>query len=330
MNLEHLYLVGPSLISIKLAKLKTFDCSFYNLNQSAQGGSKLLDCPKLQALAIDWEEADAPVLNCPKLRYLKYVHYSPWISRLDSLEVLNLGKLKNSEDILSNHPNLHTLNVFNVQKAELQKLVRSKRELRRGHLKVFVRSLPVDGELLEAFDEVFPKKLFRKRILNYFTAKSVELYPKHEQEFRNDFFVFKEYWGISIDKVSFASFKLLTDRTPIFKKIRCTQTLRVQGSSFGQHELTDLIKQMPNVRELNCLDVDLSQTFFDQLPSILEYLQILHIRNNSKDLSDFSFILKFRELKYFIPNKKCCSTKNWQILKESQKRNALDFGYKKV
>ena len=72
--------MGTSLLSIKLDKLKTFDCSYFNENENAREGSKLLDCPELLALSIDWKETEAPVLNCPKLRYLKYVHYSRWVS----------------------------------------------------------------------------------------------------------------------------------------------------------------------------------------------------------------------------------------------------------
>ena len=256
------------------------------------------------------------------------MHYSSWVSRLDSLEVLNLRELKNSDNVLSNHPNLHTLNVFKVEKSELQELIRRKRELRRGRLKVFVRSLPIDGEVLKAFDEVFHKGWLH---LGYFTAKGVEFYVKHEQEFRDDFYVFSEYYynAIFINKETFTNLKLLTDRTPIFRKIRRAHVVDIKArDSFSQDELLNLLKQMPNVIELKCLDVALDQTFFNQLPTFLKHLEELRANNNSISLSDYSFLLRFPKLWYFFPGEKYCSDENLQILTEFEKREVLDFDIK--
>ena len=328
MNLEHLYLVGTSLPSIKLAKLKTFDCSYCNIRGDAQEGQKVLDCPELQALAIDWEEIEAPVLKCPKLRYLKYTHYSPWINRLDSLEVLNLREFRmNSGNILTNHPNLHTLNVFNAEKAVLEELVRSKREIRRNNLKIFLSSLPVDGELLKAFDEIF-----NKASLGYYTAKGVELYTKHEQEFRDDFFLFDEKRDIVINKETIANLKLLTDRTAIFKKIRRVYGLRIENGWSSQEELIDLMRKMPNVQCLSCNGVALDQALFDQLPTTLEFLYELYIYR-SMYISDLSFLLKFRELYGFYSYAPSLLPYDRNINKisgEFKKKKALDFDPKLV
>ena len=317
-NLEHIYLAVTSLPSIKSKKLKTCDCS----SSGSRRLGNLLDCPELQALAIDWEEADKLVLKCPKLRYLKCVSYGLWISKLDSLEVLNLQELENSEDVLSNHPKLHTLNVFRVEKAVLEELVRSARELRRGHLKLFVRSLPVDRELLEAFDEVFDKK----RDLDYFTAKGVELYAKHEQQFKDDFFVFDRLQGIRISKETVVNLKLLIDRTSIFRKIFRAHTLKVSGRSLSQEELIDLIKQMPNARWLTSYG-DVPQAFFDQLPTILPFLNgLIFCPYGSKVLNDLSFLLKFQELRYVSVWEYKESEENKRILKEFRATKAFRRG----
>ena len=93
--------------------------------------------------------------------------------------MLNLEELRtSSEVILRNHPKLHALNVFRAEKAVLEEVIRRKRELGRGHLKVFAKSLPVDGEVLEAFDQIFDKWGVH---LGHFTVKGVEFYSKHEQ-----------------------------------------------------------------------------------------------------------------------------------------------------
>ena len=304
--------------------MKTFDCSYFNENGDAEEGSKVLDCPELLALAIDWREKNAPVLNCPKLSYLKYVQYSHWVSRLDSLEVLNLKKLTNSSGILSNHPKLHTLNVFSVKKAVLKELVRRKAELGRSHLKIFVRSLPVNDEMLKVFDQIFHKE----KHLGYFTVKGVEFYSKHEQEFRDDFFVFDEYEDIVIDKESFANLKLLTDQTSIFRKIYRAHSLYISDrDSFSQDQLIDLMRKMPNVHFLTCYRVpSLDQAFFDQLPSILEFLSTFYIEDASVDWEDLSFILRFRELVDFLAHEHKHSDEDWRIETALQKKNGLDFG----
>lgn len=238
-SLEHLYLVGAPLFSIKLQKLRT--CSLSRGNKHfISVDRKVLDCPELQALAINGEVTEALVLNCPKLRYLKYVHYSRWIGQLDSLEVLNLKELKtNSREILGNHPKLHTLNVFTVKKPDLNEIVRGARDLRRVHLKIFVKSLPVKAELLEAFDEIFDK--------NHFTMKAVEFYVRHEQAFREDFFVFDDKYTIHITNETLINLKI--ERTSIFRKIR-----REKSLCFGEidlcakkNELVELVKKLPNV-----------------------------------------------------------------------------------
>ena len=299
MKLEHLYLMGISLISIKLAKLKTYECSCTSISH---GSKTVLRCPELLSLAIDKKVSeimsDVLVLTCPKLRYLKSVHYSPWMSRLNSLEVLNLRKFGiNPGDILRNHPKLHTLNVFTVEKSEIEELVQSRRKLRRDQLKMFVKSLPVDRELLKAFNEVFDDPIYW-HWLGYFTAKGVELYTKHKKEFREDFFVFNEYQSIDITRQSIANLKLLTDRTPIFKKIRYGHALGVWNRGLlSQNELIELIKQMPNAQMLTCCDDSLDQTFFDQLPSVLEFLYCLCIPSRPENLKDFSFVHRFRELR---------------------------------
>ena len=334
MSLEHLYLVGTSLISVKLAKLKTYDCSNWSVTRNGddQDLGKVLDCPELEALAIDCKEDEVPVLKCPKLRYLKCVQYGPWVSRLDSLEVLNLRELgTSSRGILSNHPKLHTLNVFCAEKTALEELVRSGQKLKREHLKIFVRSLPLDGELLEAFDEVFDKPKFWP-CLGYFTAKGVELYAKHEQEFRDDFYAFNEYSAIGINKETFTNLKLLTDRTPIFKKIRRSHELWVKGlNSFSQDQLIELMKQMPNANWLTCDEVSLNQTFFDQLPTLLPHLYVLHIQNCSQVLNDLSFILRFPELWDFLGASNYeDSEENVRIRIAFGKKMAPDFGFKNV
>ena len=247
-NLEHLYLVGVRLFSIKLHKLRTFNCSFPCENRGYYFTStdrKVLDCPELESLAIDQEAIEALVLNCPKLRYLKYVRYSR-IDKLDNLEVLNLKELKTtSEQILGNHPKLHTLNVHTVKKPELNEIVRRARELRRVHLKIFVKSLPVDAELLEAFDEIFGENFAE----NHYTTKAVEFYARHEPAFREDFFVFGDSHSIYIASETFANLKLMIERTSIFRKIRREQRLRFGDLDldFSENELVELVKKLPSV-----------------------------------------------------------------------------------
>ena len=263
-----------------------------------------MDCQELQALAIDWALRVAPILNCPKLRYLKYPQYKSWISRLDSLEVLNLWELENSEGILSNHPKLHTFNVaFKVKKSVLEELVRSGRKLKRDQLKIFFRSLPVDREILDVVDQIFDfKGMIRERnALSCFTEKGVELYVKHEHEFRDDFFVFNEYQGVLIHKETFANLKLLTDQTAIFRKIRHAYTLHVEDlGPFNQQDLVSLMKEIPNANDFYVLDVPLDQAFFNQLPTILKHLNFLTIFR--ADTRDYSFLLRFRELVHFSTN----------------------------
>ena len=327
MNLEHLYLMSTSLISIKLAKLKTYDCP--NWSKQTVKVRKLLDCPELQALAIDYEETETLALNCPKLRYLKCVQYRSWLRQLVSVEVLNLWELENSKDILSNHPNLHTLNVFNVAKPALEELVRSGRKLRRENLKIFFRSLPVDREVLDVVDQIFDLRGLDRRMhaLSCFTAKGVELYAKHEHEFRDDFFIFNSNrQGIAIYKDTIAILKLLTNRTQILRKIRHAHSLHIGDlGPFSQQDVVDLMKEMPNVNDFDSLNVDLDQAFFDQLPTILKHLNILRIyKANTRDLS---FLLRFRELVQFVTNGYVRSDQNERIKAAFDKKRELDFGF---
>ena len=332
-------MAGIPLLSISLRKLKTYDCSFFDECENGadeveeQEAAKLLDCPELLALAIDYKPTVAPIVNCPKLRYLKYDSYSPWVSQLNSLEVLNLLYLEaNSERFLSNHPELHTLNVFSAEKSKLKELIRSGRKLRRD-LKVFVQSLPVDGEVLEVFDQIFYQK---ESSLGQCKPKGVELYAKNEQQFRDDFFVFQEKECILINNQTIADLKLLTDRTPIFRKLYRVHTLvlfcewftqskpRILGQplietkSLGQDEVIGLLKEMPNVDHFICSYVNLDQTFFDQLPTILPYLHELNLSGRSNEPIDLSFILRFRELCAFKCEK---SDEDKRILAEFKKKN---------
>ena len=323
MNLEHLYLDGTWLISINLKKLKTFDCS---LTVEPENSKTVLDCPELLSLVIDYEVRQTLVLNCPKLRYLKYVHYAPWVSRLNSLEVLNLRELKNSEGILSNHPKLHTLNVFYVTKPALEELVRIGRKLRRENLKIFFRSLPVDREVLDVLNQIIDFKGIdpQRNSLSCITVKGVELYAKHEEEFRDDFFVFNDYRAVLIWKETFVNLKLLTERTAIFRKIRHTYTLRVEDlGPFNQSQLLDLMKEMPNASKFSSGNLHLDQAFFNQLPTILKHLNILSIWRVG--LQDLSFLLRFRELIRFFTNGHQHSDQNTRVKAAFNKKKELDF-----
>ena len=332
------------MFSIRLEKLRTID---WSLDWDINGGQVVLECPELQALAIDWGKEEAPILNCPKLKHLKYADYRDWVAKLDSLEVLNLVELKtNSEGILRNHPKLHTLNLFDVDKAVVKEIIRSKRRLGRADLRIFCRSLPVESDdVLNEFDQIFEGVRLRSnsfdviyKVKPSFTAKEAEFYSKYEHEFRDDFFVFcKHPYGtfFTLNDNTFADFKLMADRTSVLRKTHRVKILKVQaGQSFGQDELIDLLKKMPHLNHLQLFDVSFDQNFFDQLPSFLPFLQCLEIYSNKKPLTccnitDLSFILRFQELITFIPIYRNFSPEELLLL-EAFDTEHYDFGNGKV
>lgn len=330
------------MLSVKLEKLKTIEFSAFDedyLEDYLEGErcEVVLDCPELRALVIDWYAEEAPILKCPKLKHLKYFNYRDWVAKLEGLEVLNLSQLNlrelgtNSESILQNHPKLHTLNLFDVDRAIVQVIIQNKRELGRANLRIYCRSLPVESrEVLKEFDQIFKElTIWPNHLL---TAKAQEFYSKYEHEFRDDFFIFGKQKCLSINGENFANFKLMAERTSMLRKSHRVRLLKIignfakSGASIDQHELINLLKRVPHVRAMKLYDISFDQSFYDQLPSILPFLNWFEYREGCKLPADFSFLFQFQELATFLTMRHKLSTEQSLLKQEFNEKDQPDFG----
>ena len=222
-----------------------------------------------------------------KVKNLNCYRYYDWIVRLSStLKVLTMHRfIDGQDDFLISLTSLECLDVYKIKENALIKL--AKESLQILNLTLFYRGVPIETN--ESINEILNFIAINHRPLYQFNDQIINFYIKYQTRCRLEL-----YREIRIsDKFNAFEYEF-------FKKFSFVVSVYVNQGKLREDELILILKNMPNFCDLIFNFVDLTQSFYDQIPLSHPSLIRLHIEHSRVFMLNEKFTGRLSRLCFFV------------------------------